>query len=141
MSRTSPAIFGQSATVGGYRFTFDELRRTRSVTASDTNVDTRAVLSLGGRAHGTLTTGQNVSAQLGPSREVGIHTNWLRAEDFYVILDQQQGDTIRFQVLVKPLVNLIWLAGFVFVAGSLVALWPDAREQRRLVERLAFARA
>ena len=32
----------------------------------------------------------------------------------------------------KPLVNLIWLAGFVFLVGSLIALWPDAREQRRL---------
>jgi hypothetical protein len=27
------------------------------------------------------------------------------------------------------------------VLGSLVALWPDAREQRRLVTRLAPARA
>jgi cytochrome c biogenesis factor len=40
-------------------------------------------------------------------------------------------------VLVKPLVNLIWLAGFVFVGGSLIALWPDAAEQRRLAERYA----
>jgi cytochrome c biogenesis factor len=35
-------------------------------------------------------------------------------------------------VLVKPLVNLIWLAGFVFLLGSVITLWPDAREQRRL---------
>jgi len=43
------------------------------------------------------------------------------------------------QVLVKPLVNLIWIAGIVFLFGSMVALWPDAREQRRLVARLAPA--
>jgi cytochrome c biogenesis factor len=42
-------------------------------------------------------------------------------------------------VLEKPLVNLIWLAGFVFVAGSLIALWPDPREERRLAERYAGA--
>jgi cytochrome c-type biogenesis protein CcmF len=131
---------GQSTTVDGYAVTFEKLEQSRSVTSSDTNVDTRAVLQLDGKAHGTLATGQNLSAQLGASREVGIHTSWLRAEDLYVILDQRAGSTVRFQVLVKPLVNLIWLAGFVFVAGSLVALWPDAREQRRLVERLAFAR-
>jgi cytochrome c biogenesis factor len=71
---------------------------------------------------------------------VGIHTDWLRAEDTYVIFDQQQGKYVYFKVLIKPLVNLIWLAGFVFLAGSLVALWPDAREQRRLVARLALAR-
>ena len=45
------------------------------------------------------------------------------------------------KVLVKPLVNLIWIAGFVFLLGSAIALWPDAREQRRLVARLAPARA
>ena len=37
----------------------------------------------------------------------------------------------------SPLVNLIWLAGVVFLVGSLVALWPDAREQRRLAVRYA----
>jgi len=43
--------------------------------------------------------------------------------------------------LVKPLVNLVWLAGVVFFAGALIALWPDAREQRRLAERYAPGRA
>jgi cytochrome c biogenesis factor len=41
-------------------------------------------------------------------------------------------------VFVKPLVNLIWLAGAVFILGSLVTLWPDAREQRRLAARYAL---
>ena len=92
--------------------------------------------------HGTLSTGVNDPVHPArTSREVGIHTNWLRGEDLYVILDQYQGKTVFFKVLVKPLVNLIWLAGFVFLGGSLVALWPDAREQRRLVARLALARA
>lgn len=45
--------------------------------------------------------------------------------------------TIEVKALVKPLVNLIWLAGLVFLAGSLIALWPDAREQRRLAARYA----
>jgi hypothetical protein len=40
---------------------------------------------------------------------------------------------------VKPLVNLIWIAGIVFLLGSAVALWPDAREQRRLAARLVPA--
>ena len=56
-----------------------------------------------------------------------------------MIFDQRNGNTVFFKVLVKPLVNLIWVAGIVFVLGSLVALWPDAREQRRLVARLALA--
>ena len=42
---------------------------------------------------------------------------------------------VYFRVFVKPLVNLIWIAGLVFVLGSAIALWPDAREQRRLAAR------
>jgi cytochrome c biogenesis factor len=39
------------------------------------------------------------------------------------------------KVLVNPLVDLIWLAGFVFLLGSLIAMWPDELEQRRLARR------
>jgi cytochrome c biogenesis factor len=57
-----------------------------------------------------------------------------------MIADQINSDgTVDLKVLQKPLVNLIWLAGFVFLAGSLIALWPDAREERRLAERYAGA--
>ena len=37
--------------------------------------------------------------------------------------------------------NLIWLAGLVFVLGALITLWPDAREQRRLALRYGGAEA
>ena len=43
--------------------------------------------------------------------------------------------SLDLKALDKPLVNLIWLAGLVFVGGALIALWPDAREERRLAER------
>ena len=48
-------------------------------------------------------------------------------------------NVVYVKVLVKPLVNLIWIAGIVFLFGSRSTLWPDAREQRRLVTRLAPA--
>ena len=128
---------GQSMTVDHYTLTYRGIEHGRSATANET----RAVLSISGRASGTLRTGVNDYFTGDNSRQVGIHTNWLRAEDLYVIFDQAEGNGVFFKVLVKPLVNLIWLAGFVFLAGSAVALWPDAREQRRLVARLALARA
>ena len=57
-----------------------------------------------------------------------------------MIAEQVNDDgTVFFRVFVKPLVNLIWLAGLVFVLGSLIALWPDAREERRLATRYARA--
>ena len=52
-----------------------------------------------------------------------------------MIFDQQEGNGVYFKVLIKPLVNLIWVAGFIFLFGSLITLWPDAREQRRLAAR------
>jgi cytochrome c biogenesis factor len=70
---------------------------------------------------------------------MAVHTDWLRAEDVDVITDHINADgTIYFKVFVKPLVNLIWLAGFVFLLGSIVAMWPDPREQRRLAARYAL---
>ena len=48
--------------------------------------------------------------------------------------------TVFFRVFVKLLVNLIWLAGLVFLLGSVITLWPDAREERRLATRYASAR-
>lgn len=56
---------------------------------------------------------------------------------------QGSGTTQKAFIIVEiePLVNLIWIAGYIFLGGSLIAMWPDAREQRRLVTRLSLARA
>ena len=67
------------------------------------------------------------------SNEVGIRSDPLPGEDLFVIAEQVNPDgTCTSAVFVKPLVNLIWLAGLVFLLGSVIALWPDAREERRL---------
>jgi cytochrome c-type biogenesis protein CcmF len=97
-----------------------------------------------GESLGTVSAGKNRYFAPGetPSNEVAIRTDWLRAEDLFVIGDQFNGDgSVVVKVFVNPLVNLIWLAGFVFVLGSAVAMWPDAREQARLARRLSYARA
>ena len=72
------------------------------------------------------------------SNEVSIRHDWLTGGDLFLIADQVNKDgSIDLKALQKPLVNLIWLAGFVFLGGALIALWPDAREERRLAERYA----
>ena len=131
---------GQSTSIGGYTLTLRDVQRTQTPNATET----RAIFTVGGHWHGTLSSGTNqYFFPPEPSNEVGIKTDWLRAEDLYVIADDVNLKTkvVYAKVLVKPLVNLIWLAGFVFLLGAGVALWPDAREQRRLVTRLAPARA
>ena len=132
---------GETFSMPGYKATFLGLKSTRSITDTGSSVETRALLAVNGRYTGPMTTTQVNSSALGISHEVGIHTDWLNATDLYAILDQVDGNRVYFKILVKPLVNLIWVAGFVFLGGALIAMWPDAREQRRLVARLSFARA
>jgi len=76
------------------------------------------------------------------SSEMSIATSWLTGEDRDMILGgTTKSGGVFVKILVKPLINLIWLAGFVFVAGCLITLWPDAREERRLAERYGEAGA
>jgi cytochrome c-type biogenesis protein CcmF len=91
----------------------------------------------GGSFLGSYDPGKNsYFAEQQTSNEVAIRSDWLRAEDLFMIGDQFNSDgSVYLKVLVHPLVNLIWLAGLVFLAGSLIAMWPDARERRRLVSR------
>jgi cytochrome c biogenesis factor len=53
-----------------------------------------------------------------------------------VVAEQFNDDgSVYIRAYVKPLVNLLWLGGLLFVLGSVVAMWPDAREQRCLAAR------
>ncbi len=139
-SREQRLVPGQTMHLAGYALTYQRIVHPYNPNA----YETRAVLDVTGRWHGTIMSGDNQYRNPPePSREVGIKTDWLRGEDLYVIADDVNVKTgvVYVKVLVKPLVNLIWIAGLVFLLGSAVALWPDAREQRRLVTRLAPARA
>jgi len=133
-------VVGQSMHVPGYTLTLRQLQVRNTSNATET----RAILGVDGRWNGTISSGANQYRNPPePSNEVGIKTNWLRGEDLYVIANDFKltQHAVYVKVLVKPLVNLIWIAGIVFLLGSAVAIWPDAREQRRLVTRLAPARA
>ncbi len=105
----------------------------------------RAVLDVerGGEALGTVEAGKNAyTAERQVSNEVGIRSYLLTGEDLFVIAEQVNPvGSVYLRVFVKPLVNLIWLAGLVFVLGALITLWPDAREQRRLALRYQGAEA
>ena len=126
---------GQSMEAAGYTLTYREL--TREPRSNHTAVRAHIDVYRDGELVSRLQPGKNrYAAEDQVSSEMAIYTSWLRAEDVDVIADQVNADeSVYFKVLVKPLVNLIWLAGFVFVGGALIALWPDARESRRYAER------
>jgi cytochrome c-type biogenesis protein CcmF len=132
---------GQSMDAGAYTLTYQRL----AVREGSNALEQRAVVRVArdGRSLGTLEAGKNSYRAEGQvSNEVGIRSDWRTAEDLFVIADEIGRDgRVAFEVHVSPLINLIWLAGGLFLVGSLVALWPDAREQRRLAERYTGAPA
>jgi cytochrome c-type biogenesis protein CcmF len=128
---------GQSLEVGGYTLTYLGSQQKRA--ANSQELRARLAVSRGDGDLGTVLAGKNrYFAEQQTSNEVAIRSDWLRAEDLFVIADQFNADgSVFIKALVNPLVNLIWLAGLLFVAGALITLWPDAREQRRLARRFA----
>jgi cytochrome c-type biogenesis protein CcmF len=135
-SRLKP---GQSMTVAGDRLVFRGFE-------SRMESNHRAIRALvdvyrGDKYLGRYRPGKNqYFAEDQVSNEVSIRHDLLTGGDLFLIADQVNSDgSVDLKALQKPLVNLLWLAGFVFVGGALIALWPDAREERRLAERYAGA--
>jgi cytochrome c-type biogenesis protein CcmF len=132
---------GQALTVAGYTLRYDALgtRQEPNALATRATID----VSRGGSHVTTLHPGKNsypVEKQV--SNEVAIYHDPRNLGDVFLIADQIDRDgTLYLKAFVKPLVNLIWAAGFLFVFGALVAMWPDAVEQRRLAERYAAGAA
>jgi cytochrome c-type biogenesis protein CcmF len=136
---------GESMVVRDYTLTYRGTTQERGPNA----VELRSLVDVerDGERLGTMRPGKNsYLAEQQVSNESAIRSDRLNGEDLFLIAEQlEPGGPVFLKVLVKPLVNLIWLAGFVFVGGALIALWPDAREQRRLALRYgqheALARA
>jgi cytochrome c-type biogenesis protein CcmF len=131
---------GESLTLGNYMVTFDSLDVFN--TADNRNV-ARAVVS--------VYKNDRFLIELHPRRDYyyesqqpmtipGVRSSW--EDDLYVLLVDWQpisADGATFKIYHNPLVNWLWLGGFVFIFGTLVAAWPDkdpetvaARERLRL---------
>jgi cytochrome c-type biogenesis protein CcmF len=128
---------GQSMKVAGYTATYETLStrqlQNRQLTSATVSIDR-------GSTHvATLHPGKSwFPVEQESANNVSIYHDPRNLGDVYTIADGiSKNGVVDLKVLVKPLVNLVWAAGFLFVFGSVVAMWPDAVEQRRLVERYA----
>jgi cytochrome c-type biogenesis protein CcmF len=136
---------GETMAIRDYELRYRGVEERRGANA----LERRAVVEVSrdGERLGTMEPGKNsYFAEEQISNEAAIRSDRLTGEDLFLIADQIEEDgTVFLRALVKPLVNLIWIAGFVFLGGAAIALWPDAREQRRLAlrygDREALARA
>jgi cytochrome c-type biogenesis protein CcmF len=61
-------------------------------------------------------------------------------EDFYVILvdwEPLAPDEATFRIFINPLINWIWAGAIIFTIGTLIAAWPDKREEYVISPELA----
>jgi cytochrome c-type biogenesis protein CcmF len=128
---------GQTMQAAGYTFRYVTLGTQQLQNSQKTSATID--VSRGGSHVSTLHPGKSwFPVEQSASNDVSIYHDPRTLGDVYTIADGiSKSGTLDLKVLVKPLVNLVWAAGFVFVFGSLVAMWPDAVEQRRLVDRYA----
>ncbi|MCC6223986.1 MAG: heme lyase CcmF/NrfE family subunit [Thermoleophilia bacterium] len=136
-SREGRLAPGEELEVDGYVLRY--LGSSERQAANAVELRARIEVSRGGEVLGVLQPGKNrYLAEQQTSNEVAIRPDWPGGEDLFLIAEEfGEGGTLYLKALVNPLVNVIWLAGVVFVLGSLLAMWPDAREQRRLAQRFA----
>jgi cytochrome c-type biogenesis protein CcmF len=128
---------GDSLTLGEYTFTY------RSLAVFDTD-DGRNVA----RAVIGVSNESGILGDLYPRRDYyydsqqpmtipGVRSTW--EEDLYVLLVDWQpvtANSATIKVYNNPLVNWLWLGGFVFILGTLVAAWPG-REPGTIPSRQA----
>jgi cytochrome c-type biogenesis protein CcmF len=131
---------GQSITAAGYTLTYVSSRDVRGPNYTGFRV---ALAATGHGERFNLNPGINDYTIEGQATEASIYHDPRMLGDVFTTAQvaNPKSGAIAVKVLVKPLINLIWVAGFVFVAGSLIAMWPDAVEQRRLAARYAAGAA
>jgi len=126
---------GESVSLKQYDLTFRGLStyRTSSKQVTAATLD----VSSNGKPMGTVVSQKEIHRNSdSPVTEVAIRSNLV--EDLYVILASTTDDgRANIKVQVNPLVMWIWIGGGVMLAGGLVTFWPDAREARRAVSRVA----
>jgi cytochrome c-type biogenesis protein CcmF len=123
MSVSSPFI-------GTYDLTYQGLREVPSI---DDRLITQATLSVSkdGQAAGVLRPNREFFVVQQQPMTIPDKRSTV-SDDLYVILAgwEGRGETATFKVYINPLVNWIWFGGVIFIAGTLVAAWPDPREER-----------
>ena len=130
---------GQSMEAAGYRFTYESIKGVKGPNYTWF----RTVVSVVGNGERfDLTPGQNNDPLQGTSFVASIYHDPRTLGDVFTNASlDKAGTAIDLHIFVKPLINLIWAGGFLFVFGALVAMWPDAVEQRRLAARYAAGTA
>ncbi|MBI2832462.1 MAG: heme lyase CcmF/NrfE family subunit [Chloroflexi bacterium] len=120
---------GQSMNIRNYTLTYDNLSNYPVGTSRNIVVATMTITN-SGEELGILTPAKTFSIHSEqPVSEVSIRTTL--KEDLYAILSGWDKDGASFKVFINPMVAWLWIGGAVLIFGTIIAMWPDAREKRR----------
>ena len=127
---------GQSLKVGSNVLTFEGVERDKGPNYNERAAVLRVTSD--GSEIGVLKPAQRAYIrEQTTSNEVAINTT-LTQGDLFIILDGIRADgAVRIKAFYKPVVGLLWLAGFLFAGGVILCVWPDARERKRIAKRYA----
>ncbi|MDO8568078.1 MAG: cytochrome c-type biogenesis CcmF C-terminal domain-containing protein, partial [Dehalococcoidales bacterium] len=132
---------GESMTIGRYTLTYNDMGHTTTDTTLYTTLTVTANVSVqnAGKSIGTVTPQKqfkldnNYNLVSDPVSEVAIRST--PREDLYVILlGADQSGSVGFRALVNPLVAWIWVGGWLFLLGGLIAFWPARRRYAVVAE-------
>ncbi len=133
---------GESVSLGGYAVRFDGLKMTP--TENRQAVAARISVFENGVPIAAMTPQKDYyPASQQWQTEVAVRSS--PREDLYLILAGWGDDqSATLKVIINPLVMWLWVGFGVFIAGTVIALWPDPREARlmarvRVKEALATA--
>ena len=127
---------GQTAQLNQYTVQYDGLQV--YPTENHDVVSARLTIFENGNRVGTLTPEKDFYTNPDPNQsqtttEVSVRSTPL--EDLYIILagyDSSAG-TATLKIIINPLISWLWIGFMVLVAGTVIAAWPDPREEHALV--------
>ncbi len=129
VERTVTLAPGESAQVGSYTLAYDNMYSYRQPGA-EAAFARLALAGPDGRRLGILEPDRRVyrNWEQQPVSGIAIETTLPWLDDVYVVLiEADAANHATFHVFVNPLVIFVWLGGWLFLVGTLVAAWPEAR--------------
>jgi cytochrome c-type biogenesis protein CcmF len=129
---------GESMNVRGYTLTYENLSPNYPSGEGEITSATIGVFQNGKRI-ATLSPSRGFYPASGETATTPAILSTVQ-EDLYVIIAGWEDNfaTVTFRAYVNPLVFWLWFGGFFMIVSTLIAAWPDAREEARVrVEGLA----
>jgi cytochrome c-type biogenesis protein CcmF len=118
---------GQTITVGAYTLRYDNIFSADAEDGRSMVIANAAVFKDGVQVAEIRPRKDFFGVNQAPMTIAGQYST-LEA-DFYVLLNDWQGNRATFKIFVNPLVNLVWWGGVVLILGTLIAAWPRVERE------------